>query len=103
VLFIFKEVIIFRIEEHQLENKDKQLRESYAQVLKDLHAKSEMIKSLYQKISFLQGALKLKNLKITALTNQLVQNSSDTFGSSSVRLKNIHTTKGYCKRLRTQM
>ncbi|XP_011500339.1 PREDICTED: sperm flagellar protein 1-like [Ceratosolen solmsi marchali] len=84
--------------------KERNLRKSYTQALQDLRMKSEMIKTLCYKISFLEGALKFKNIKITTLTSQLKQNTPETFSPfiSKINTTSTNITKPR-RRPRTQI
>ncbi|XP_058802651.1 uncharacterized protein LOC131670769 [Phymastichus coffea] len=58
-------------EEQRHEDELSHLRESYAQTLEELRVKADVIKTLCHKVAFLEGTMKLKDMKISGLANQL--------------------------------
>ncbi|XP_014221294.1 uncharacterized protein LOC106648729 [Trichogramma pretiosum] len=66
-----KETRTIRTEEELEQDELANLRESYEQARNDLNVKSDVIKTLCHKIAFLEGTMKLKDMKIATLTNHL--------------------------------
>lgn len=50
-------------------------REIYTELKQELHEKKEVISTLNQKIAYLESSMKLKNLHISSLTTQILQNA----------------------------
>ncbi|XP_001607611.1 sperm flagellar protein 1 [Nasonia vitripennis] len=59
------------MEEQQRLDEEDRLRDSYSQALEELRVKADVIKTLCHKVAFLEGTMKLKDMKIATLTSQL--------------------------------
>jgi len=73
----------------------------YAELKQELREKEEIIRSLNHKIAYLESSMKLKDLRISNLTEQIPQNAIEDQKSrhNDIRLKlrlrshNIHEIK----------
>ena len=86
------------------QEEESQLRDTlYAQALEELRYKADVIKTLCHKVAFLEGSMKLKDVKIATLTSQLELGPSDSCTSARLSGNTSSQLMKLRRRPRTQI